>query len=433
MHFKTLSRSVRLLFVTMLLLGPGAAWAGDWPGWRGPTGQGHCDEKDLPLAWDAKTGKNILWKALLHGGVKKNPEFSSPGWSCPIVWGDRVFLTNAVWPGGLSEKERRKEVIPAHHVVCFRAGDGRELWDTVVPPGTCLVNDFYHGYTVPTPVTDGRRVFALFGSLVIAALDLDGKIVWRQELAHRDVDNGICASLVLFDDSVILSGIANPGLCALDKTTGKVKWQQMLAKGRPSNRYATPLLIPIVERPTLIHLAGGFQGIDPTNGAVLWSCRAQVSHASPLYGHGLVYADNGRGGQTGAAIDPTGAGDVTKTHIKWQNKVTCPAGSSGIIVGDYLYRACNAEVLRCWKMTTGELVYEERLPRISPSTSPIASADGRVYFAGSGTSYVIKAGPDFELLATNVLGENDSYASPAVSNGRIFIKGRNYLWCVGRK
>src|SRR5262249_30048469 len=113
------------------------------------------------------------------------------------------------------------------------------------------------------------------------------------------------------------------------------------------------------------------------------------------------------------------------------NKVTCPAGSTGIIVGDYVYRGCNNEVLRCWKMATGELVYEQRLQRLSPSASPIATADGRIYFASPGTSYVIKAGPEPEVLATNDLGEGDPYASAAVSEGRIFIKGRNYLWCIG--
>src|SRR5439155_16265158 len=86
------------------------SWAADWPGWRGPTGLGYTDEKDLPLTWNAKTGENILWKSLLHGGGKNNPEMNSPGWSCPIVWRDRVFITTAVWPPGRSQEERRKEI-----------------------------------------------------------------------------------------------------------------------------------------------------------------------------------------------------------------------------------------------------------------------------------------------------------------------------------
>jgi outer membrane protein assembly factor BamB len=423
---KFCARMTLAAWVGLLLVGAGVA--GDWPGWRGPTGLGYSDEKDLPLAWDAKTGKNVLWKALLHGGARNNPEMSSPGWSCPIVWRDRVFLTTAVWKPG--EKERKK-VIPEHHVLCYRADDGKQLWDTLVPPGKCLVDNGYHGYAVPTPVTDGKHVFALFGSGAIAALDFDGKVVWREELPRRrDVDGGICSSLVLYEDSVILPGIEGPRLRALDKKTGKLKWEQ---KGRDHNRMATPAVLRIGGRPQLIHLAGGVQGIDPDTGELLWSCRAPAGLSSPVFGGGLVYTDSGRGGLTGAAVDPTGKGDVSKTHVKWQVKVTAPAGSSGIAVGQHLYRACNNELLRCWELATGTLVYEKRLPRLSPSTSPIATADGRIYFASSARSYVIQAGPKFELLGTNDLDERDPFVTPAVSGGRLFIKGKSYLWCIGKK
>ncbi len=419
-----------ILVLALLTLGPDTGRAGNWPCWRGPTGQGHCDEKDLPLTWNGKTGQNVLWKAMLHGGVKRDQEMASPGWSCPIVWGDRVILTTAVFPEGKT-REERKEIIPAHHVLCYRAEDGKLLWDTVVPSGPCLVNNFYHGYAVPTPVTDGQNIFALFGSAVLASLDMDGKLVWRQELpVQRKVDGGVCSSLVLYKDSLILVGIGDPGLRALDKKTGAVKWEQTT---RASNRSSTPALLDVAGRLELIHLAGGIEGIDPDTGKLLWSCRAPVGNSSPVFGGGLIYVDQGRGGQTGSAIDPTGEGDVSKTNIKWQTKVVSPAGSSGIVVGDYLYRACNGDLLRCWKVSTGEQVYEERLPKVSPSTSPIATADGRIYFASSDKSYVIKAGPKFEILATNDLGENHPFASPAVSGGRIFIKGKNYLWCIGTK
>jgi outer membrane protein assembly factor BamB len=424
--------STRIMAAALVgALAVGVCPAGDWPGWRGPTGLGYSNEKDLPLTWDAKTGKNVLWKVTLHGGARKNPEMSSPGWSCPIVWGDRVFLTTAVWKPGLSDKERRK-VIAFHHVLCYRASDGKQLWDRVVTPGKCVVDNHYHGYAVPTPVTDGKHVFALFDSGVIAALDFGGKVIWREELPRkRDVDGGICSSLVLYGDSVILPGIANPVLRALSKKTGKLKWEQ---KGREHNRMATPAILRIKGKPQLVHMSGGMQGLDPETGEVLWSCRTAPSgQTSPVFGAGLVYTDSGRGGREGAAVDPTGKGDVSKTHVKWRVKVTAPAGSSGIAVGKYLYRACNNDILRCWEMATGELVYEKRLPRISPSTSPIATADGRIYFASSGRSYVIKAGPKFEILATNDLNDGHAFVSAAVSGGRIFIKGKSYLWCIGKK
>jgi outer membrane protein assembly factor BamB len=419
------------MWVFAVLLGIGTtAAASDWPGWRGPTGLGYTDEKDLPLTWNVKTGENILWKTLLHGGVKQNPEFSSPGWSSPIVSRHRVFLTTATWPKGMPEKERRAS-IAEHHVLCFDASDGTQLWDTVVPAGTIVVNNFYHGYTVPTPATDGKLVFALFGSGVLAALDYDGKIVWREELPHqRDVDGGICSSPILYEDTVILPGIQDLGLRALEKRTGKIKWEQ---KTKQRNAMATPALIRIQDRLQLIHYAGGIQGLDPATGELLWSCRAPTSQASPAYGDGLLYADHGRGGQQGFAVDATGKGDVSKTHVKWQIRVECPAGSSAIVVDKHVYRITGQDYVKCWSMDTGELVNEVKTSRITPSASPIATPDGRLYFASCGKSYVFRADPKLQILATNDLNDGDPYPTPAVSDGRIFIKGRSYLWCIGKK
>lgn len=423
-------RRVATFFVIAVALSVEAR-AGDWPGWRGPTGLGYTDEKDLPLKWNGKTGEGVLWKAQLHGGGKNNPEFSSPGWSSPVVWGDRIFLTTAVWPAGHDEKQRRKE-IPAHHVLCFAAADGKQLWDTIVPAGPCLVDNFYHGYTTPTPVTDGNRVYALFGSAVLAALDFDGKVVWREELPRaKDVDGGVCSSPILYEDTVIVSGITpDVGLRALDRATGKVKWEQ---KTRTRSTMATPAVIRINDRAQLVHNAGGVQGLDPATGELLWSCKADGQQSSPVFGGGLLYVDAGRGGKTGTAVDPTGRGDVTKTRVKWTTQVDCPAGSSGVAVGDYVYRIVANEQIRCWKMSTGEDVYQERAVRVTPSASPIATADGRVYFASSGRSYVVKAGPEYEVLAVNDLNDGPDYATPAVSRGRIYVKGKSYLWCIGAK
>jgi outer membrane protein assembly factor BamB len=405
--------------------------AGDWPGWRGPTGQGYTEEKDLPLTWNGKTGKNVVWKVLLHGGRKENPEFSSPGWSSPIVWGDRVFLTTSVWPAGMKEKERR-ESIAEQHVLCFRASDGKQLWDKVIPSGKCLVNNFYHGYTVPTPVTDGKHVFALFGSGVLAALDFDGKIVWQEELPRlKDVDGGVCSSPILYKDTVIVVSLNNSGLRVLEKETGKLKWEQ---KTRDRNTMATPALIRVGDRTQLIHYAGGIQSLDPATGDLLWFCRGVTSsQSSPVFHDNLLYTDAGRGGNSCNAVDATGKGDVSKTHVKWQAKTTTAAGSSAIVVGEYVYRSCDSGVIRCRKLADGEEVYAERANGVSPSSSPIACPDGRIYFASPAKSYVIKAGPKFEVLAVNDLDDGPDYTTPAVSGGRLFIKGKSYLWCIGTK
>lgn len=416
--------------MSLLFALPARGTAGDWPGWRGPTGMGYTEEKDLPLTWDAKKGTNILWKTMLHRGGKNNPDFTSPGWSCPIVWKDRVFITTAIWPGKLTDKERRA-VIAEHHVLCFRIDDGTQLWDTIIPPGKLLVENIYHGYAVPTPCTDGKLVYCLFGSGVLAALDFDGKISWREELPTlRNVDNGVCASPILFQDSVIIPGIQDMGLRALDKTSGKVKWEQRI---KQRNTYSTPVVIRIQGKLQLIHYAGGIQGIDPANGDILWTCKAPTSQSSPVYGGGLLYADAGRGGRQGAAIDPVAKGDVSKTNVKWQADVEGMAGSSAIIVDGRVYRGSGQSFLRCWSLGDGELVYEEKMARISPSASPIATPDERIYFASPGRSYVIKPGPKLEVLAVNDLNDGADYTTPAVSNGRIYIKGKSYLWCIGKK
>jgi outer membrane protein assembly factor BamB len=427
---KPWSRACFGALLAMALGVSGTSRAADWPGWRGPTGLGYTEEKDLPLTWDAKTGKNIVWKTLLHGGSKNNPDYTSPGWSSPIVCKGRIFLTTATWPLGPSDKERRVSIAD-HHVLCFQADDGKLLWDTVVPGGKLVVNNIYHGYAVPTPATDGELVFALFGSGVLAAVDFEGKIVWREELPHlRDIDNGICSSPVLYKDSVIVPGIQDMGLRALDKKTGKVQWEQKTKRG---NTMATPALIRIRDKLQLIHYADGIQGIDPASGELLWSCKAPTSQSSPAYGAGLLFADAGRGGNNGAAVDPTGKGDVSKTHVKWQNRVEGVAGGSAIVVGDHVYRSSGQDFIRCWAMAIGELADELKAARITPSASPIATPDGRIYFASAGKSYVIRADPKLEILATNDLNDGEPYTTPAVSSGRIFIKGKSYLWCIGTK
>jgi outer membrane protein assembly factor BamB len=163
---------------------------------------------------------------------------------------------------------------------------------------------------------------------------------------------------------------------------------------------------------------------------VLWWCDAAGDTVSPVYRGGLVYCDGGRGG-AGVAVDPTGTGDVTKTHLKW--KVQVPDGfSSPVIAGEYVYRVHNPGILKCWKLDGGETIINERLNGISTASSPIATPDGRIYFAGAGKSYVLKAGPKLDILATNDLGDGCE-ASPAVADGKIFLKGSKFLYCIGKK
>src|SRR5688572_16751361 len=182
-----------------------SARGADWPQFRGPTGLGYTEERGLPLKWDAKTGEGILWKVALPKG--DNP------WSSPIVSGGRVFVT-------LAQNEPL-----THRVLCFDAKDGRAVWDTAVPPGPWVLKDLRGGYGAPTPCSDGARVFAVFGSAVIAALDLEGKLLWRRNLEKFAFDVALGASPVLFGDTVILdcdqTGKTS-SIIAFDKATGEI-------------------------------------------------------------------------------------------------------------------------------------------------------------------------------------------------------------------
>ena len=198
-----------------------SAPAAEWSQFRGPTGLGYTDATNLPLTWNGKTGQNVLWKTPLAG----------QGHSSPIAWGGSVVLCTVRWP---SNSLSREAVIPEHHVTCYKAADGTVLWDTLVPPGPWLRKDFRSGpgggYAAPTPATDGKRIYCVFGSSVIAALDFQGRVVWRQEIVPSSFDVTVGSSPVLYEETVILlcsmAKAADSRVVAFDKNTGAIKWQQ---------------------------------------------------------------------------------------------------------------------------------------------------------------------------------------------------------------
>jgi outer membrane protein assembly factor BamB len=408
---------------------PAATRAGDWPGWRGPTGCGTTDEKDLLLRWDGKSGEGIAWKAPLAG---------TTGHSSPIVWGDRVFITTAVRQ--TSEQEKRKE-IPDHHFACYRASDGKLLWQSRVAHGPFPA---YMGvYAAPTPVTDGKAVYCWFGSAVVAAVDFGGKLLWRHELAGEFLKKpyylnpGICASMVLYEDTLLQifeQGGGAGSLQALDKRTGKVKWERKRDKDKCTQCNTTPLLIDVQGKPQLVILAAQIlQSLNPADGEPIWCCTAARGFgSSPLYSSSLVYADMGYD-KPALAVDPTGTGDVTKTHVKWRLPEVAGDWASAVADGQYLYKVDESHTVTCRKLNSGETVFTGLLEDVSSQASPIATAAGRIYFVSAGKGYVIKAGPKFELLGGGHVGGWDVGSSPAVSGGRIFVRDFDFLYCIGKK
>jgi outer membrane protein assembly factor BamB len=420
---------IKLAVSLLLVLAPAIAWAEPWPSWRGPGGIGQTQHKDLPLHWDAKTKTNILWKAaLVPLGAKVQLDQNQ---SSPIVQGEHAFVTLSWWPA-----DRAKDKFPEHHVICLGTRDGQLLWDTTVPPGPWLLKDLRGGYTAPTPATDGQRVYTLFGSAVLAALDLRGKLLWRKPIEPYQFDVCIGTSPVLYKDTVLLlcdQQNKKSFLRAFDCATGEIRHE--VQRPFADWTHSTPVIAQVGGRTQLL-VAGSnaVEGLDPASGERLWWCSSAKrigDTPSVVLSGNVLFSDSGRGGP-GMAVDPTGQGDVTKTHLKWSISNIPEGFSSPVIVGEYLYRLCNPGVLKCWDLASGKQVYAERLEGVSSSSSPITTPDGRIYCASGGRSYVVRAGGKCEILAVNDLGDA-SQASPAVADGRVYLKGRDYLWCVGEK
>ena len=354
----------------------------------GPTGMGITQEKDLPLTWSGKENSNLLWKSPLPGtGGKAKFDHNQ---SSPIVWGDRLFLIMVYWPEGVGQSE-----YPEHHVACYATADGKQLWDKKIEPGPWQLKDLRGGYSCSTPCTDGERVYALFGSSVLAALDFDGKLQWRKEIAPYGWDVAIGTSPILYKDTVLVLADAasskNSRLIAYDAKSGEIRWEQK----RPTSSFShsTPVVVDVKGKPQLlIASSNALQGANPADGKLIWWVKQKCDVPTPVLSKGIVYSEDGRGGN-GIAVDPTGEGDVTKTMVKWRTKQIPEGYSSPIVAGEYVYRMHNPGVLKCWKLATGEEIYTGRMPAgLDGSVSPIVTPEDRLYFICGGKRQSSPAG-----------------------------------------
>jgi outer membrane protein assembly factor BamB len=395
-----------------VLVASGACLAGNWPQWRGPSATGHTDERSLPITWGGKDGANVLWKAKLSDGDDAR--------SSPIVWGERVYVTTTK---GF-----------AHRVGCYGRADGRLLWHTPIEPGPLQKSDYrMGGVSAPTPATDGRRVYVVFGTAVMAALSCDdGKVVWSAPLAKYAFDVAIGSSPIVWGDSVILfSGLTDKqsNLAAFDGQTGQVKWETVWPEvgfGHSTPAFATvggqvQLIVSVNDK------KAGVRGVDPASGKLLWSGPGDGETASPAVGADAVYCDSGRGGG-GYTVDLPKAG-AASVPLKWSLRRVPMELGSPIVVGGHVYRLGAGGKLLCLRLRDGEEAGRQELPGASRWASPVATPEGRLYYATAGKSYVIQAGPKCEILAVNDLGDPED-ASAAVSDGMIFLKGRKHLFCI---
>jgi len=421
----------------MLLMSTGWAFAENWPGWRGD-GRGISPEKNLPLKWSENEG--VKWKTPIDGA----------GHSSPIVWGNRVFVTTAVaqdpnvesFRGGVymgGNRSKPDESQYAYHVVCFDADDGNVLWSKAVARQSPRTRRHTKNtYASETPVTDGKYVFSSFGSAGLYAVDLEGNVIWQRDLGHMRVRAGwgTGSSPILFQNKVIVNcdSDENSYIAAFEKTTGDPVWRTDRDEGAS---WGTPFLFEAAGRMTIAtNATKRLRGHDADTGKLLWQCAggSRISVPSPVTAGDLVFLSSGHSfsllRQPIVAVRPETSGDIT---VAWSRTKGGPYVPSPIAVGDYLYVPADKGFLTCYEARTGKIMYERQNlgSRNTITASPIAG-DGRIYVqTEDGECYVIKEGPEFEILAVNKLDEVFC-ASPAVSGGKLFLRGRKHLYCVGK-
>ena len=407
-----------------------SAQAANWPAWRGQDGLGIAHEKSLPTKWSATD--NVRWKTAL-------PE---RGNSTPVVWENRVFITQAL------EKEQKRTVM------CFNRADGRLLWQQGVSWAAEEESHDTNPYCSASPVTDGERVIAWFGSAGAICYDFEGKELWRRDLGRQEHEWGYGSSPLLYGDLCILyHGPADPGfVTALDKRTGKTVWkvEEPPLRKRPRTdgfrgqeeggivgSFASPILVKAGGRDEIVmsypQLVVAY---DPQHGQELWRCDGvnELVYASPTAGDDVIVAMGGFFG-TSLGIKAGGKGDVTQSHRLWQNVRTKNRLGSGVIHDGHLYVLNTPGVAECIDVKTGKTVWEERLPGKGPKTeswSSMVLAHDLVYILNqSADCVVLKASPKFEVVNVNALDYTLTNASVAPSDGELFVRTHKHLWCIG--
>jgi len=431
----------------MLLIGTGRVSAQNWPGWRGD-GRGVSAEKNLPLRWSEQ--ENVKWKTPIPGA----------GHSSPIVWGSRVFVTTAVaedpsvesFRGGVYMGGNRNKPDASGYkfcLICLDVSQGNILWSKVVAhkePKTRRHTK--NTYASETPVTDGRHIFVSFGSVGLYCVDVEGNEIWRRDLGllrgRRGWGTG--ASPVLFQNTVIVNCDSDDDSCiaAFEKTTGDPVWRTERNEGAS---WGTPFLFEARGRTTVVtNATKRLRGYDANTGKLLWECAggSMISVPSPVATQNLVFLSSGHSmsllRQPIIAVRPEASDDITPAKgetqsqgVAWSHTKGGPYVPSPIALGDYLYVPLDKGFLTCYEAQTGKLVYDrqELGTRNTITASPIAG-DGKIYIqTEDGECYVVKQGPKFEILAVSKLDEIFC-ASPAVSEGKLFLRGRKHLYCIGK-
>ncbi|NLF67597.1 MAG: PQQ-binding-like beta-propeller repeat protein [Candidatus Anammoximicrobium sp.] len=407
------------------LLAADSVPAENWPCWRGPRGDGTSQETQVPLRWNGVSGGNIVWKTPLPGR----------GHSSPIVWDDRLFLVACV------------EASQDRILFCVDRQSGQILWQRTVIAAPLEKQHKLNSHASGTPATDGELVYVTFlepdfgskrevtpGNLVVAAYDFAGQPRWLVRPGRFSSVHGFCSSPVLFEDKVIVNGDhdGDSYIVALDRKTGAVRWKTLRA--HKTRSYCTPIIRQIDGRTQMI-LSGSLcvVSLDPRDGSQHWIIDGPTEQfvASLVDNGRLLFLTAGFPEHHILAIKPDGRGNVTDSHIVWRTTKGCSYVPSPIVSGDYFLVAADNGICSCFVAATGERVWMERLS--SHYSASLIEANGLVYFlADDGETKVVRPGRQLEVVAVNPLGEY-CYASPAVSQGQLFLRSEKHLVCIGNR
>jgi outer membrane protein assembly factor BamB len=456
-----MSRKVTTAIWMGALCLPAAAQAGDWPQFRGTNGAGVSPEKGLADEWGPD--KNVAWKVEVPG----------VGWASPVVWGDKIFVTTAVTdkqprpkpfgggPGGGPPGGGPGGGFPGRgggkppdieyrwRVLCLDRANGKVLWDEIAVAKKPAIASFpSNGYATETPVTDGERLYVYFGMTGLFCFDFDGKQLWKQDLGafKMGMSYGTGGSPTLDGDRlfVLCDNDEKSFLAAFDKKTGEELWR---ADRDEKSSWSTPFVWKNKKRTEIVVCgAGRVRSYDPANGKQLWELKQGAvgpmgapASASPVGDDERVYVGSGglMGGGPLTAVQAGASGDVTlkddetsNDGVAWSRAGAGPNLASPLLYDGYLY-ILERSGLSCYEAETGKPAYRRsRLSGARGFTSSPWAADGKVYCLDeNGTTFVVKAGPEFKLLATNKLDEM-CWATPALAGGAILLRGGDHLFCI---
>jgi len=415
----------------ILLLSFGAILGNDnWPQFRGPSGDGISDSKNLPIRWSE--GQNIRWKTAIH----------DKGWSSPVIWGDQIWLTTAH-----SVCEEKTFIQVDFYAVCVDRRNGSILHDlkllTQENPAFCHP---YNSYATPTPAVEKGRVYVHFGSHGTYCLDTSsGRVQWERRDLICNHFRGPASSPILFGDLVILTfdGFDVQYLVALDKKNGKTVWKKDRNIDYPKDlngdlkkAYSTPSILDLAGDKQLISpSAESTIAYNPLNGKELW----RISHggmneaAKPVFGHKLIFLTSGHTGNL-LAVQQGCKGRLTKENVQWKRSGGVPTRPSLLLVDDFIFMVSDNAIASCLEAKTGKQVWQERLGGAF-SASPIYAA-GNIYLLDEsekeGKTHVIAAGPAYKVIAVNKL-DSGCMASPTVAGDELFLRTRTHLYCISEQ